>query len=80
MLDEAEAYYHKALNIGYDAYAVLGMAIISKERGNYSEAVESLEKLVVNDPKNARLHHTLAECYVALGRRDEAIQLLQGRA
>ena len=76
-LDEAEDYYRGALNIGYDAYAVLGLAVISKERGNHAEAVESLEKLIKNDPKNARLHHTLAECYVTQGRRREAVELLR---
>jgi tetratricopeptide (TPR) repeat protein len=75
-LDEAEEYYRKALNIGYDAYAVLGLAVISKERGRYPEAIESLEKLTHNDPRNARLVHTLAECYVALNQKEKARTLL----
>lgn len=75
-LDEAEDYYRKALNIGYDAYAVLGLAIISKERGHYAAAVESLEKLTRNDPRNARLVHTLAECYIALNQKERARALL----
>jgi tetratricopeptide (TPR) repeat protein len=75
-LDEAEDYYRKALNIGYDAYAVLGLAIIGKERGRYAEAVESLEKLTRNDPRNARLAHTLAECYIALNQKDKAREFL----
>ncbi len=79
-LDEAEEYYRKALNIGYDAYAVLGLAIISKERGRYAEAVESLEKLTRNDPRNARLIHTLAECYIALNQKDKARTLLSSFA
>ena len=75
-LDEAEDYYHKALNVGFDAYAVLGLALINKERGKNEEAVESLEKLRKNDLKNARLYHVMAECYVELGEKEKAIDVL----
>lgn len=75
-LDEAEDYYRRALNIGYDAYAVLGLAVISKERGRYAEAVESLQKLAHEDPRNVRLVHALAECYLALNQKEKARALL----
>ncbi len=75
-LEEAEEYYRRALNIGYDIYAVLGLAVISKERGRYAEAAESLEKLAHNDPRNARLARTLAQCYLAMNEKEKARALL----
>ena len=75
-LDVAEDYYRNALNVGFDAYAVLGLALINEEKGNYQEAIDSLEKLRKNDSKNARLHHIIAECYVKLGMRPRAVQVL----
>jgi len=51
-LDTAREYYSKALNIEFDSYAVLGLALINKEKGNYLEAIESLSGLLVNDVKN----------------------------
>ena len=74
--DKAEEYYHRALNIEFDMYAVLGLAIISKERKNYLKAIESLSRLLANDPKNARLYIEIAECYIALDQRDKARDIL----
>ncbi len=75
-LDEADDYYRKALNVGFDAYAVLGLALINQEREKYQDAIDSLEKLMKSDPKNARLHHILAECYMSLKDKAKAIQIL----
>ena len=75
-LDEAEDYYPQALNVGFDGYAVLGLALINQAKGKYQETIDSLEKLMKNDPKNARLHHIIAECYVSLGQKSRAIQVL----
>jgi len=76
MLDQAEDYYKKALNVGFDTYAVLGLAIISKMRGHFEEALKSLNKLISNDPENARLFIEAAECHIALNHKDRAVEVL----
>ena len=62
--------------MGFDAYAVLGLALINKERGKYQDAIDSLEKLMKNDPKNARIQHIVAECYIHLGNKERAKEIL----
>ena len=62
-LDDAENYYKKALNIDYDYYAALGLALINKEKGNYKKAIESLSRLYEMDKTNVRLVSELVECY-----------------
>ena len=54
--DTAEEYYQKALNIEFDHYAVLGLALINKGKGNYREAITSLDQLLRQDPKNHRFY------------------------
>ncbi len=75
--DEAEAFYRQALNIEMDVYAVLGLALINKAKGHYTEAVESMQSLIQNDPKNQRLYLEIAECYVALEDPHAAVLTLQ---
>ena len=67
----------KALNIEFDVYAILGLALINKMRGKYSEAIESLVALMKNDPKNYRLYTEIAECHIRLGQKDKAVAVLQ---
>ena len=74
--DLAEEFYTKALNIEFDEYAILGLALINKGRGDYAEAIESLRGLLKNDVKNHRLYTEIAECYVQIGDREAAIDTL----
>ena len=75
-LDTAREFYSKALNIEFDSYAVLGLALINKEKGNYAEAIESLSGLLVNDAKNPRLYLEIAQCWLLLEKRDKALEVL----
>jgi tetratricopeptide (TPR) repeat protein len=75
-LDRAEEYYRKALNIEFDEYAILGLALINKSRGNYQDAIDSLKSLIANDAKNHRLYTEIADCELRLGRRDRAVEIL----
>lgn len=75
-LDEAEKTYEKALNIEFDIYAVLGLALIHKARGHYEKAIDSLQAIVRNDPNNPRVYIEIAECYMGLKQKDEAIRIL----
>ncbi len=75
--DKATEYYQKALDIEFDLYAVLGLALISKGQGKYDEAIASLTRLIQADPKNYRLYLDLADCYVKTNQKTKAIEILQ---
>ncbi len=74
--ERATTYYNKALNIEFDVYAVVGLALINKAKGNYREAIESLEGLLKSDPKNHRLYTEIADCYLKLGEPQQALRIL----
>ena len=74
--DEAERTYIKAVDIAYDSYAMLGLAILKKEKGLYSEAITSLTSLLQQDRKNYRIYLELADCYRNIGDRDKALEVL----
>jgi tetratricopeptide (TPR) repeat protein len=76
--DKAEESYNRALNIEFDAYAILGLALIYKQKGKYREAIDSLEGLLKNDPKNSRLYLEIAECYIHLDMKKKALEVLAG--
>ncbi len=75
--DMAEEYYRRALKINFDTYAILGLALLSKERGDYEEAIERIEKLLKNDPKNHRFYIEISKCYVELGKPEMALKTLK---
>ncbi len=76
-LDDAEKYYRKALDIDYDLYAELGLALIAKKKGNYEEALVLLKELIPKEPKNARIYMETAVCYEKLAKRSKAIEILE---
>ncbi|TVQ27052.1 MAG: tetratricopeptide repeat protein [Spirochaetaceae bacterium] len=75
--EEAEIYYTRALNIEFDLYAVFGLAMIAKDTGRSEDALRSLERLLPADPQNHRLYIEAAECLLSLGRRHEAVEMLE---
>jgi tetratricopeptide (TPR) repeat protein len=75
--DKAVEYYQRALNIEFDTYAVLGLAVVAKIQGRYDEAVGSLRRLIQQDPKNYRLYLELADCLLRKGERRQAIEVLE---
>jgi tetratricopeptide (TPR) repeat protein len=75
-LDKATKYYEEALNIEFDVYAILGLAVIARSQGKWDDAITSLRMLVQNDPKNYRIYLELAQCYIAAGQRQQAIDVL----
>lgn len=72
----ATEYYERALNIEFDVYAVLGLAVIARLQGKTEDAIESLRKLIGNDPKNYRLYLELGQCYLATGEKQKALDTL----
>ena len=75
-LDDASRYYHMALDIEYDVYAELGLALIAKINGEYSEALTLLKRLIKNEPNNPRLYLEAAECYKNQNDISRAIRIL----
>ncbi|HSV56855.1 MAG TPA: tetratricopeptide repeat protein, partial [Magnetospirillaceae bacterium] len=72
----ATEYYEKALDIEFDVYAGLGLAIIARLQGKTAEATESIRKLISSDPKNYRLYLELGQCYLARGDKQKALDVL----
>jgi len=75
--DKAKELYEKALNIEFDTYAVLGLALLAKLQGKFDEAIISLKRLIQQDNKNNRLYVELAECYLKMGDRRTALETLE---
>jgi tetratricopeptide (TPR) repeat protein len=75
--DTAVEYYERALNIEFDTYAVMGLALTARDQGNLDEAVESLKKLIQQDTKNYRLYVELADCLLKKGDRRQAVEVLE---
>ncbi len=76
-LDRAEACYEKALNIEFDVYAILGIALINRRRGAPEEAIRSLTSLMEREPRNPRVYQELAQAYLQMDQRDDALGILK---
>lgn len=75
-LVEAEDYYRQALNVQYDSYAILGLAIIHRQKNQHDEAIRALENLLEAEPENSRAVLELAGCYEDTRRIAEALAVL----
>ena len=76
-LELAVECYERALNIEFDSHATLGLAMVSKIKGKYEEAIESLKRLIQQDSKNYRLYLELSDCHLQKGSKREAIETLE---
>ena len=75
--DTAKIYYEKAINVEFDTYAVMGLALLSKCNGKIDEAVTSFKRLIQQDNKNYRLYLELADCYLQTGEKVKAVDTLE---
>jgi tetratricopeptide (TPR) repeat protein len=75
--ENAVDYYRRALNIEFDIYAVLGLAIVDKNQGRFNDAIDSLERLIQQDPKSYRFYLELADCRLTKGEKKEAVEVLE---
>ena len=75
--ERARLFYEKALNIEFDTYAVMGLALIAKAQGKYDESVASFKRLIQQDNKNYRLYIELSDCYLKIGDRRKAVETLE---
>lgn len=75
-LAAAEEHYRRALNVQFDTYAALGLAILHRTRKDYPAAVSALEYLIQAEPENYRAVAELAGCYEIQGKYAEALAVL----
>ncbi|MDR1986592.1 MAG: tetratricopeptide repeat protein [Treponema sp.] len=75
--DQAVNYYQRALNIEFDTYAVLGLAMVARSQGKYDEAIESLQRLIQQDTRNYRFYLELADCFLRKGEKGKALEILE---
>ncbi len=75
--DKAKECYQKALDIDFDAYAMLGLAILCKTQKRYDEAITTLSSLKNNDNINYRVYLELAQCYIEKKEKQKAIEVLK---
>jgi len=73
--EKAADYYERALNIEFDVYAVLGLAVIARMQGKVQDAIVSLRKLIQNDPKNYRSISSFRSA-TSQGDRQKALEAL----
>ena len=64
------------MDIEFDVYAALGLALICKGEGKYDEAIDRLTALIRDDIKNYRLYIDLADCYIKMNKKDKAVECL----
>jgi len=76
-LDEAELYYKRALSIDFDFYAKLGLALIEMSRENYESATDLLQPTLDSTTPSARAFEAMANCYLELGRPEQALEVLR---
>jgi tetratricopeptide (TPR) repeat protein len=75
--ERAQNYYERALNIEFDIYAVMGLAMIEKIQGRYDEAGTSLRRLIQQDSRDYRIFLELADCCLKKGDRNQAVEVLE---
>jgi tetratricopeptide (TPR) repeat protein len=73
----AKKYYERALNIEFDTYAIMGIALISKAQEKYDEAIFSLRRLIQLDNRNYRIYAELSDCYLKNGEYNKAVEILE---
>ena len=76
-LERAEACYQKALNIEFDVYAILGIALINRHRGAPEESARSLKTLLEKEPRNPRVYQELAQAYIQMDQAEDALAILR---
>ena len=75
--EKAKEFYERALNIEFDTYAVMGLALLSKAQGKFEESIHSFARLIQQDSKNHRLYIELADCYIQTKDKKKAIEVLE---
>lgn len=73
--DKAVLFYNKALDIGYDFFAHIGIAKIYIANDRIDKAIEIYEKLQQSENNNSRYYYEYITCCFQSAQKDKAIQL-----
>ncbi len=76
-LGRAREFYQRALSMGADLYATLGLAGLEHDSGNHTRAIELLEAILVTHYRNPRLQIDLAMNYCAINMARKALTDLE---
>ncbi|UTC61813.1 tetratricopeptide repeat protein [Treponema sp. OMZ 788] len=74
--EKAKENYQKALDIDFDSYAMLGLAILCKLQQKYDQAITTLTHLKDTEDTNYRVYLELAQCYIEKKEKQKAIETL----
>lgn len=74
---KAKECYEEALDIHYDMYAELGLALLLKGEGEYGKAALCLKRLLSEDENNVRFRVEAAECMTLAGDKEGAKRVLE---
>jgi len=75
--DRAEELYRRALEVDFDLFAMIGLAVIHRKRGELVQAIDTLEELSISNPGNSRIALELVSCYEVKHDPQTALQVLQ---
>jgi len=73
--EQALSYYTKALEIGYDFYALVGAARVYTKMKQYDKALEVYQSMAAKEKKNYRYHNELIAFWEAAGDQERANKL-----
>ena len=71
-LDDAIAHYSASLKVDHDLYAVLGLARVSQQKGEFDKACRYCEQALEVDKDNVRALETLVAICEAAGQPEKA--------
>ena len=74
--EKAEEYYRRALSLDFDVYAVFGLALLSRQRGDFDAAIETLSDLTNRAPNNYRIYLEIADNWLNLSQPQKALEVL----
>ncbi|PCI07994.1 MAG: hypothetical protein COB77_03425 [Gammaproteobacteria bacterium] len=70
--DDAVRHYHSSLKVGHDLYAILGLARVAHQQGDFDKACYHCEQALDVDKENVRVLEVLARVHVAAGQPEKA--------
>ena len=74
-LERALHYYNKALDIGYDFYALVGSARVYTKLKEYANALEIYQRMADREKGNYRYYQELIAYWEAVGDDERAAQV-----
>ncbi len=76
MNDKAEHFYQAALDVEFDSYAILGLAMLRKHSGEYQKAIDLATQIIAQGHKIPRAYIVMAESYERMHEPEKALGIL----